>query len=41
MEVGASGVQLVSGNVGDRIALHDINQGDFNGDFIGYVAPVA
>jgi hypothetical protein len=40
-EVGASGVQIISGNVSDRITLHDINYGNFNGDFIGYVAPVA
>jgi hypothetical protein len=41
VEVGASGVQIISGNVNNRITLHDINQGNFNGDFIGYVAPVA
>jgi hypothetical protein len=41
VEVGASGVQIISGNVGDRITKHDINQGGFNGDFIGYVSPVA
>jgi uncharacterized protein involved in copper resistance len=40
-EVGGSGVQIISGNVGDRITLHDINYGDFNGDFIGYVGPFA
>jgi hypothetical protein len=41
VEVGASGVQIVSGNVSHRITLHDINQGNFDGDFIGYVSPVA
>jgi CHAP domain len=41
VEVGASGVQIISGNVNNRITKHDINQGTFNGDFIGYVAPVA
>lgn len=41
VEVGASGVDIVSGNVQDRVYKHDINYGDFNGDFIGYVAPVA
>jgi hypothetical protein len=41
VEVGASGVQIISGNVNNRITQHDINQGTFNGDFIGYVAPVA
>jgi hypothetical protein len=41
VEVGASGVQIISGNVGNRITRHDINQGSFNGDFIGYVLPVA
>ena len=40
-EVGASGVSIISGNVSDRITQHDINWGGFNGDFIGYVAPVA
>jgi hypothetical protein len=40
-EVGGSGVQIISGNVNNRITLHDINQGNFNGDFIGYVAPIA
>jgi hypothetical protein len=40
VEVGASGVQIISGNVSNRITLHDINQGNFNGDFIGYVSPV-
>jgi hypothetical protein len=39
--VGASGVDIVSGNVSNRITLHDINEGGFNGDFIGYVMPVA
>jgi hypothetical protein len=39
--VGASGVQIISGNVNSRITSHDINQGSFNGDFIGYVSPVA
>jgi hypothetical protein len=41
VEVGASGVQIISGNVNNRITSHDINQGSFNGDFIGYVSPVA
>lgn len=41
VEVGASGVQIISGNVNHRITKHDINYGDFAGDFIGYVAPVA
>ena len=41
VSVGASGVQIISGNVGDRITRHDVNQGTFNGDFIGYVLPVA
>ncbi|WP_460515815.1 CHAP domain-containing protein [Flindersiella endophytica] len=40
-EVGASGVSIISGNVSNRITQHDINWGSFNGDFIGYVAPVA
>jgi hypothetical protein len=37
--VGASGVQIISGNVGHRITKHDINEGGFDGDFIGYVSP--
>jgi hypothetical protein len=41
VEVGASGVQIISGNVNNRITKHDISQGTFNGDFIGYVSPVA
>jgi len=34
-------VQIISGNVGDRITLHDMNYGTFNGDFIGSGAPAA
>jgi hypothetical protein len=41
VEAGASGVQIISGNIEDRIMKHDINYGNLNGDFIGYVAPVA
>jgi hypothetical protein len=40
-EVSAAGVQIISGNVNHRITKHDINQDNFNGDFIGYVSPIA